>query len=157
MCIVCLFLQESCVFTPQGSCFLLSSFLRSPSSPATHILLPFSLTKDSHSPRSASPTLPTLTPTVPCVATPVFSFLPVVLPEALPSWTTSHHIPFHLVREHFLLSPLHLSLGSFLSVQTCFGPVLSHGTFHTDGNILICMVLYGGHQLPAAVGHLKCG
>ena len=48
---MCLFLQESCVFAPQGSCFLLYSFLRSPSSPATHILPPFSLTKDSHNPR----------------------------------------------------------------------------------------------------------
>lgn len=55
-------------------------------------------------------------PTVPCVATPMFSFLPVVLPEACPSWRTRHHIPFHLVREHFLFSPLRLSLGSFPSV-----------------------------------------
>lgn len=39
-----------------------------------------------------------------------------------------------------VFSPPSVSRVFPISVQTCFGSVLSRGTFHTDGNILICVV-----------------
>ena len=116
-CALCVCFSRKVVFSlPKEvvSYFIPSSDL--PLLPPHTSCLPFHWQKTATIQESASPTPPTPTPTVLCVATPVFSFLPVVLPEACPSWTTSHHIPFHLVREHFLFSPLHLSLGSFLPV-----------------------------------------
>lgn len=155
MCIVCLFLQESCVFAPQGSCFLLYSFLRSPSSPATHILPPFSLTKDSHNPRKCLTNTPHPHAYSSVCGHPGV-FLPTCCPtRGLPLLDDQPSHPLSPCQGTFLVfSPPSVSRVFPTRVQTCFGPVLSRGTFHTDGNILIHMVLYGGHQLPAAVGHL---
>ena len=86
-------------------------------------------------------------------------FLPTCCPaRGLPLLDDQPSHPLSPCQGTFLVfSPPSVSRVFPTRVQTCFGPVLSRGTFHTDGNILIHMVLYGGHQLPAAVGHLKCG